>query len=105
MALNNYNQTQLDSLFSKFSINSINIEIIFELGILNNPSYIVSLPDETKGELNKTINLMHELGGKASFSFLKIYPGTRIEEIAMEKGILPKDFSWAKKSDMRSRPR
>ena len=72
-----------------------------ELEILNNPSYIISLPDETNVELNKTITLMHELGGKASFSFLKIYPGTKIEEIAREKGILPKDFSWAKKSDMR----
>jgi len=71
-----------------------------ELGILNNPSYIASLPDETNEELNKTINLMHELGGKASFSFLKIYPGTRVEEIAKEKGVLPEDFSWAKKSDM-----
>jgi radical SAM superfamily enzyme YgiQ (UPF0313 family) len=72
-----------------------------ELEILNNPSYIASLPDETNEEVYETINLMHELGGKASFSFLKIYPGTRIEEIAMSKGILPKDFSWAKKSDMR----
>jgi len=72
-----------------------------ELEILNNPSYIASFPDETNEELDKTINLMHELGGKASFSFLKIYPGTRIEEIAKEKGVLPKDFSWAKESDMR----
>ena len=69
-----------------------------EVGMLKNPAYIVSFPDETLEEAHKTIDLMRELGGKPSFSLLRIYPGTRLEEIAKQKGILPKDFSWSQVS-------
>jgi hypothetical protein len=32
---------------------------------------------------------------------LHIYPGTPLEEIAKKEGIIPENFSWAKKSDMK----
>lgn len=70
-----------------------------DLGMLQNPSYIVSFPDETPEEARQTIELMQELGGKPSLSLLRIYPGTRLEEIARQKGILPRDFSWSKQSN------
>ena len=41
---------------------------------------------------------MKELGGQQPFGPMIILPGSRIEGIAKAKGILPKDFSWAKVS-------
>lgn len=68
-----------------------------ELGIQKNPSYIVGFPGETYEEALQTIDLMKEIGGLASFSYLRIYPGTEIEAIAKQKGLLPPDFSWSRK--------
>lgn len=34
-------------------------------------------------------------------AILHVYPGTPLEKISKEIGVIPKDFSWAKKSDMR----
>jgi len=72
-----------------------------ELGIIKNPSYVISFPEETYEDAMKTLQLMKEIGGEPSFSFLKIYPGTDVEHIARQKGILPKDFSWSLKSSMK----
>jgi len=55
-----------------------------------------SFPDETTQEFRKTLTLIKELGGDTTLSLLRIYPGTRIEEIAKGRGILPKDFNWTK---------
>lgn len=67
-----------------------------DIGILKNPAYIVSFPDETLEEAFRTIELMQEIGGKPSLSILRIYPGTELEKIAYRRGVLPKDFSWSK---------
>jgi len=69
-----------------------------ELGIIKNAFFIVSFPEETQEDVNKTLALMNDLGGEPSLSFLKIYPGTEIERMARLKRILPADFSWAKES-------
>lgn len=66
-----------------------------ELEIQKNPGYIVSFPGETLEDANKTMGLIKEIGGTASLSILRIYPGTRIEEIAREKKIFPQGFSWS----------
>jgi radical SAM superfamily enzyme YgiQ (UPF0313 family) len=67
-----------------------------DLGIEKNPGYIISFPDETREDAEQTLNFMRRVGGIASMSLLRIYPGTRIEEVARERGILPKDFSWSR---------
>jgi radical SAM superfamily enzyme YgiQ (UPF0313 family) len=70
-----------------------------ELGIIKNAFFIVSFPEETLEDANMTLALMNELGGEPSLSFLKVYPGTEIERIAKEKGVIPADFSWSKESN------
>ncbi|MCE8429287.1 MAG: hypothetical protein J5U19_12965, partial [Candidatus Methanoperedens sp.] len=69
-----------------------------ELDIIKNPFFMASFPDETLEDVRKTLDFMREIGGEPSLSFLKVYPGTKIEQIAKEKGIIPKDFSWVNTS-------
>ena len=67
-----------------------------DLGIEKNPGYIISFPEETLEDAEQTLSFMKKVGGIASMSLLRIYPGTRIEEVARERGMLPKDFSWSR---------
>jgi len=67
-----------------------------DLGIEKNPGYIISFPEETLEDAEQTLNFMKKVGGIASMSLLRIYPGTRIEEVARERGMLPPDFSWSR---------
>lgn len=78
-----------------------------ELGLLYNPFMILSHPDETEEDARMSMDLVHKWkddGSPVSMAIMHIYPGTRIESIALEKGILPKDFSWASKTDIRRVP-
>ena len=73
-----------------------------ELKLQYNPFMILSHPDETEEDARKTMRLIHEWkddGAQVSLAIMHIYPGTRIDTIAREKGILPSDFSWASKED------
>ena len=63
--------------------------------------FVVDLPTETMEEARLTLNLMEELGGDSSLGVLKVYPGTRLEQLAREKGILPDDFTWTRKAERR----
>jgi anaerobic magnesium-protoporphyrin IX monomethyl ester cyclase len=90
-------QRILDSVVEK----KINLEQVKEVstwmddqGIIKNPFFMASFPDETLEDVRKTLDFMKEIGGEPSLSFLKVYPGTKIEKIAKEKGIIPEDFSW-----------
>ena len=64
--------------------------------------FMVSLPSETMREASQTLDLAEELGGDNSIGVLKVYPGTPLEALAREKGILPKDFSWCSKEQSRA---
>lgn len=72
-----------------------------ELGIIKNPGYIISFPEETHQDASKTMELIKEIGGEVSLSFLRIYPGTKIEDVAKQKGILSQNFSWSRRQDRR----
>jgi radical SAM superfamily enzyme YgiQ (UPF0313 family) len=63
--------------------------------------FMVGLPTETLEEARLTLDLMEELSGDSSLGVLKVYPGTRLEQLAREKGILPDDFTWTRKAERR----
>jgi magnesium-protoporphyrin IX monomethyl ester (oxidative) cyclase len=69
-----------------------------EIGILFVGGYIISFPDETLEEMYHTVDHMKKTGGRTGLNILRIYPGTRIEQIAKERGVLPEGFSWGERS-------
>jgi hypothetical protein len=70
-----------------------------ELEIIPNVFFIYSHPTETWEEAQETINIIEQYGDgiEASIAILHIYPGTPLEKTAREKGVLPQDFTWAKR--------
>lgn len=68
-----------------------------ELGIMTNPFFIFSHPNETIEDVSMTMDMIRKWprNSHISLSLLHIYPGTDLERIAKEKGILPEDFSWS----------
>lgn len=69
-----------------------------DLGIIVSPYFMYSHPGETTNDVNKTSAFMlklQKMGAKVGgFQPTMVFPGSKIEEIARSKGILPKDFSW-----------
>ncbi len=78
-----------------------NAGILDELGIIKLPSYIIGFPNETYCDAKMTIDFMKKHGGRPALSFMRIYPGTRIEETARELKILPEDYSWGNPKERR----
>jgi len=74
------------------------VRLSSKLGMVVVTNFMVNLPEETAEDLNLTINLMKELRGVKdsypAYGFTVIYPGTELEFMAKEKGIMPRDFSW-----------
>ena len=78
-----------------------------ELNLAYNPFMILSHPGETEQEALETMRLVRKWcadGAQVSMAVMHIYPGTRIEKIAREKGIIPQDFSWSSKEDLKRVP-
>lgn len=69
-----------------------------ELGIIANVFMIFSHPTETWEEAQATIKIIEQYRGRIeiSIAILHIYPGTPLEKIARETGVLPKGFTWTK---------
>lgn len=69
-----------------------------EIGIPFDALFMLSVPEETIEEANKTVNLINEFArlprSRSIYAFTLIYPGTEVENQAFKKGILPADFSW-----------
>ncbi|MFA5388595.1 MAG: radical SAM protein [Candidatus Omnitrophota bacterium] len=66
-------------------------------GMVVKCTFMVSLPEETEDDLKLTFDLIDRLKKKkvvAFYSFTRIYPMTKFEYLAKERGIMPKDFSW-----------
>ncbi len=77
-----------------------------ELDFIPGPFFIFSHHSETWKEAQETLEIIEKVKSinplaDISSAILHIYPGTRLEIIAKEEGILPKDFSWAREKDMR----
>lgn len=70
-----------------------------ELEVIPNAFFIFSHPTETWEEAQETIKIIEQYGEgiEASIAILHIYPGTPLEKTAKKSGVLPDDFSWAKK--------
>jgi len=77
-----------------------------ELGFIPNAFLVFSHHTETWEEAQETIEVMEKLRSinpetEFSASILHVYPGTPLEDIARKQGIIPSDFSWSRKKDMR----
>ncbi len=70
-----------------------------ELEIIPNAFFIFSHPTETWDEAQETIRLIEQYKDsvEASVAILHVYPGTPLEKTARDIGLLPADFSWAKR--------
>jgi len=77
-----------------------------ELDFIPGPFFIFSHHTETWEEAQETLKIIEKVkeinpNADISVAILHIYPGTPLEYIAKEEGILPKDFSWSKEEDMK----
>jgi len=74
-----------------------------ELEIIPNAFFIFSHPTETWDEARETIRIVEEYKDRveATVAILHVYPGTPLERTAKELGVLPRNFSWAKRHDRR----
>ena len=77
-----------------------------ELDFIPGPFFIFSHHTETWKEAKETLEIIEKVkeinpNADISVAILHIYPGTPLEYIAKEEGILPKDFSWSKEEDMK----
>ena len=62
-------------------------------------NFIASHPDETEDDLLQTLRFMTELEAQnarvqCDYAIMTIFPGTALEGIAREKGLLAPEFSW-----------
>jgi anaerobic magnesium-protoporphyrin IX monomethyl ester cyclase len=69
-----------------------------QLDIKATAFFIFSHPTETWTEAQESLSIIDQIKDKTDItvSILHIYPGTELESYALEKGLLPADFSWAK---------
>jgi hypothetical protein len=68
-----------------------------ELGIRTIAFFILGHPGETRAEAERTLALAERLPPSCErcLSLMRVYPGTEIEKLAREEGVLPRDFSWS----------
>ncbi len=77
-----------------------------ELGFTPNAFLIYSHDTETWDEANETLEIIEKMKTinpetQIATALLHVYPGTPLENIAKERGVLTPDFSWARKKDMK----
>jgi len=68
-----------------------------ELGIRTKMFFMISHPEETEEDAMETYDLVKELSKyiyRFGIGVSEIFPGTQLEKIAIEKGIIPRKFSW-----------
>ncbi len=100
IALESGSNTVLQSIRKNTNVEQTSrvIDACHELGIRTYIFLMISLPDETRDDVYSTVEFVKSKLSKLSkiegFSVTHIYPGTEIEQMAFERGILSKDFSW-----------
>lgn len=80
-----------------------------ELGFVPDAFLIFSHHTETWEEAQETLAVMEEMKAinprtEFATAILHVYPGTPLEKLARDEGIIPKDFSWSRKRDLRKVP-
>ena len=68
-----------------------------EVGIKTEGLFMYSLPDETMEDVELTFHLIKEVlrySQAIAGNLTLIYPGTDLEIMAKDRGVLPQDFSW-----------
>jgi radical SAM superfamily enzyme YgiQ (UPF0313 family) len=75
-----------------------------ELGIFVSCFFMFSHPGETRVDVTRTFELIHELKKYpvvriGTFQPTMIFPGSRLETIARQRNIIGKDFSWSEPYD------
>ena len=70
-----------------------------ELEIIANVFFIFSHPTETWEEARETIRIIEQYRGRieGSIAILHVYPGTPLEKLARQRGVLPPGFTWTKR--------
>jgi anaerobic magnesium-protoporphyrin IX monomethyl ester cyclase len=74
------------------------IKAAVDVGLEVTCNFLVVHPYETWEDIKMTVDAMKEFKAIKnvipSYSFINIYPGTELEEIAKKEGLMPVDFSW-----------
>lgn len=72
-------------------------KICGELEIKRKAFFTYGLPGDTTETIDQTYYFRNKLDAEIKpISVILVYPGTKVEHIAMNNGCLPKDFSWSK---------
>ena len=94
-------QKMMESIHKKITADEVRqtVRDCQAVGILSHALFMYSLPEETEEDRRLTFEFMDELItlGLNAFSASPtiIYPGTEIETMARERGVLPPGFSWS----------
>jgi len=74
-----------------------------ELGIETKVFFSIGHMGESLKEIHQTLSFMsryfHMISRPALTTVIRVYPGTRLEKMAWDKGLLPPDFSWSEPMD------
>lgn len=99
-------QKVLDYLKKGVTVNQIidAVRICNDVGIVAKGSFITGSPCESISDFKETCKLINKLYAiqpqfivNTGFHGVFIYPGTEVYEIALENGILSKNFDWTKR--------
>lgn len=78
-------------------VNQRAIDLLHDQGIFVNCSFIFGFPDETYGEMKKTLKFIernkHKLADIGYFPLLP-FPGTHYWDMAQERGLVSTDMDW-----------
>lgn len=75
------------------------VKLFNEHDLYCNINFLVSMPDETRESMERNIRFIEDLRftnevSSVNVNILRIYPGTRLEALAWERGLLREGFSW-----------
>ena len=70
------------------------IDLVREVGILVTGSFMIGNPSETKKEIEDTKNFIIKNNLIAGVGITTPYPGTKLWQMCMERGVIPKSINW-----------